>query len=322
MRSEDIKLLMINLPVIKDIEDLSLLTHVSKATLYKLSRSTDRYYRVVYIPKKNGGNRKISQPSKRLKALQGWILVNILNKLKSSPSSKGFEIGTNTLDNARPHIGAKAILCIDIENFFPSIKGNHIFNIFQAIGYNKTVAKILTNLCTYNNELPQGSPCSPKLANLYCTRLDYRLQKYAGLRGVTYTRYADDLTFSALNPQKLKRINYTVQKIIKVEKLKINHRKTRFSGTRRQKKVTGLIITDNSTGIGRNKYRIIRAQLHQLAKHKNTSVVNAIEKIEGWLAYMKSVDKVRFDRIVEYIEKLKKGNKGAVIEKIRFKKVS
>lgn len=322
MKNEKIKLLMMDLPAIRDLDDLSLLTHVSKAMLYKLSKSSNKYYKVIYIPKKSGGNRKISQPSKKLKALQGWILVNILNKLKPSSSSKGFEIGTNTLDNAKPHIGANAILCIDIKDFFPSIKSFQVFNIFRAIGYSSEVSKILTNLCIFEGELPQGSPCSPKLANLSCTRLDYRLQNYVGPKGVTYTRYADDLTFSSLNPQKLKRINYTIMKIIKSEKLNVNHEKTRFSGTRRQKNVTGLIITKKTASIGRERYRKIRAQLHKLTKYKNTDTVDVFNKTKGWLAYMKSVDNLRFQRVLKYIEKLKTKNKGTLIDKIRFNKAN
>jgi retron-type reverse transcriptase len=318
MKNEDIKFLMMDLPVIKNLEDLSLLTHVSKATLYRLSKNADKYYKVFDIPKKNGGNRKISQPSKKLKALQGWILVNILNKLRSSPSCKGFDIGTNTLDNAKPHIGANAILCIDIENFFPSIKGSQIFTIFRTIGYNNTVSKILTNLCTYNNELPQGSPCSPKLANLFCTRLDYRIQKYVGLRGITYTRYADDLTFSSLNPQKLQRIDYTIKKIIHSERLNINTEKTRFVGTRGQKRVTGLIINDKSVGIGRDKYRKIRAQIYQLVKSINVNNLNHFNKVKGWLAYLKSVDETRFNRIKDYIIKIKSENTGTLLDRINL----
>jgi RNA-directed DNA polymerase len=320
MKNDDIKYQMIGLPAIKNLEDLSLLTHVSKATLYKLSKNADSYYRVFSIPKKSGGDRKISQPSRKLKALQGWILVNILNKLNSSPSCKGFERGTNTLDNASPHIGANAVLSIDIEDFFPSIKSKHVFNIFRIIGYNNVTAKILTNLCTFNNELPQGSPCSPKLANLFCTRLDYRIQKYAGLRSITYTRYADDLTFSCLAPQKLRQIDYTIEKIMRSENLNINHKKTRFSGTRGQKKVTGLVINNESAGIGRDKYRVIRAELHQLTNHNNTTRDGSLRKIMGWLAYMKSVDKTRFNRILKYIGKLKTKNKGTMLDKIEFKK--
>lgn len=319
MKNEDVKLLMIGLPAIKDLNDLSLLTHISEATLYRLSKNPNWYYRKYSIPKKSGGEREIAQPSRKLKALQGWILVNILNKIKSSPSSKGFDIGTNTLDNAKPHIGANAILCIDIENFFPSIKSYQIFNIFRAIGYNNITAKTLTNLCTYKDKLPQGSPCSPKLANLFCTRLDYRIQKYVGLRGITYTRYADDLTFSSLNPQKLQRINYTIEKIIKSEKLDINHSKTRFRGLRTQKKITGLIVNENSAGIGRDMYRIIRAQLYQLTKYKNTDSLDLLEKVKGWLAYMNSVDQERFKRSLKYVENLKSKNKNTLIEKIKFK---
>lgn len=318
MKNEDIKLSIIGLPAIRDLNGLSLLTHISKATLYRLSKNPAFYYKVFYIPKKNGGKRKIAQPSRKLKGLQGWILANILNKLKSSSSSKGFDPKTNILHNATPHIGANALLSIDIENFFPSIKKHQVFNILRSIGYNNAIAGILTNLCTFNNELPQGSPCSPKLANLCCMRMDYRIQKYVGLKGITYTRYADDLTFSSLNPQKIQRINYTIKKIIESEDFKINESKTRFRGLRAQKKVTGLIINKNSVGIGRDMFRNIRAMLYQLTKYKNGENLELLTKTQGWIAYMKSVDQTRFNAIIKYIKLLKIKYKNTLIEEIKL----
>ena len=45
--------------------------------------------------------------------------------------------------------------------------------------------------------LPQGAATSPKLSNPVLFNFDLKVQQLAKDSGLTYTRYADDLTFSA-----------------------------------------------------------------------------------------------------------------------------
>ena len=165
---------MLGLPVIQSIDDFSVVTHISKYTIYQLSHNSDKYYKIFEIAKNSGGKRIICQPSKKLKGLQSWILVNILNKIQVSPSCKGFKKGSSTLDNALPHIGANTILNLDLKDFFPTITSKQIYNVFKTIGYNRLMATVFMNICTYKNLLPQGSPCSPILANLTaCVKIPF-----------------------------------------------------------------------------------------------------------------------------------------------------
>ena len=197
IRSNKIRLSLLGLPSIDSLEDLSSLTHLSSGLLFRLSKYSDKFYFIYDIPKKSGGVRTISQPCKELKAIQSWILRNILDHLSASSACKGFEKLTNLLDNAKPHIGANAFMHLDIEDFFPSIKINQVWSVFRTVGYNPRISSILAQICTYKGSLPQGSPAAPKLSNLISLRLDNRLLGYVGKRGITYTRYADDLTFSS-----------------------------------------------------------------------------------------------------------------------------
>ena len=150
---------------------------ISKGTLYNFSQHNSFYYNTFKIPKNNGGHRLIAQPSRSLKAIQAWILRNILEKLNSSSSSKGFEMGTSILDNAIPHQEANAILSIDLEDFFSNIKSNWVFCVFRSLGYDYVISSILTTLCTYNGYLPQGGPCSPKLSNLVCLSPGFKIRR-------------------------------------------------------------------------------------------------------------------------------------------------
>lgn len=295
---------MLGLPVIQTIDDFSDRTHISKYTLYQLSQHADKYYKTYTIPKKTGKPRLICQPNRKLKGLQSWILVNILNKLKVSSSCKGFEKGSSTYYNAEPHRGANALLTIDLKEFFPTVTQKQVFNIFKAIGYNDLICVIFSNICTYQEALPQGSPCSPKLANLSAWQLDVRIQGYVGKRGINYTRYADDLSFSGLTPWKVVQIIPMIKRLIEDENFQVNPSKTRIAGLSRAKIVTGLVLATDTFGIGTQKYKNIRSKIYHLTLPHEQANMKLLYQVNGWLAYLKSVDTKRLSKAKKYIKDL------------------
>lgn len=294
----------LGLPVMNNLHDMSKATRISVETLRLLIYTADFRYRIYTVEKKGPEKRMrtIYQPSRELKALQGWVLRNILDKLSSSPFSIGFEKHQSILNNATPHIGANFILNIDLEDFFPSLTANKVFGVFHSLGYNRLISSVLTKICCYKNLLPQGAPSSPKLANLICSKLDYRIQGYAGSRGLIYTRYADDLTLSAQSMKKVVKARDFLFSIIPSEGLVINSKKTCISGPRSQRKVTGLVISQEKVGIGREKYKEIRAKIHHIFCGKSSE----IEHVRGWLSFILSVDSKSHRRLITYISKLEK----------------
>lgn len=294
----------LGLPVMNNLNDMSKATRLSSETLRLMIYRADFRYRIYSIEKKGPVKkmRTIYQPSRELKALQGWVLRNILDKLSSSPFSIGFEKNQSILNNATPHMGANFMLNIDLEDFFPSLTADKVFGVFHSLGYNRLVSSCLTKICCYRNLLPQGAPSSPKLANLICSKLDYRIQGYAGSRGLIYTRYADDLTLSAQSMKKVVKAKDFLISIIPTEGLKVNALKTCISGPRSQKKVTGLVISQEKVGIGRLKYKEIRAKIHHIFTGRSMEV----EHVKGWLSFISSVDSKSHKRLTAYIGKLEK----------------
>lgn len=303
-KTDTFRLNMLGLPVIQTIDDFSEITHISKYTLYQLSKNSDKYYKTYDIKKKSGKLRTISQPSKKLKGLQSWILINILNNLRVSNSCKGFEKGTSIANNAASHKGANSLLTIDLEDFFPTVTQKQVFNIFKTVGYNNTIAVMFSNICTYNEALPQGSPCSPKLANLVAWKLDVRIQGFVGKRGITYTRYADDLSFSGLHPLKVVQVIPMIKKIIEDEKFKINSAKTRIASSARAKIVTGLVLSNDTFGIGKEKYKTVRSKIYHLVLQSEQTNVKLLDEVNGWLAYLNSVDSKRLNKAKKYVKEL------------------
>jgi hypothetical protein len=110
------------------------------------------------------------------------------------------------------------------------------------------LAYILASLVTCNingnRVLPQGSPVSPALTNHICWRLDHRLTGLAKRFGVTYTRYADDITFSSEHNVYYGDFIIELNRIIKVERLEINPSKTRLQKRGERQEVTGITVND------------------------------------------------------------------------------
>lgn len=295
---------MRGLPIVRNLDDFSAISHVSKYTIYQLSRYAETYYKTFEIPKKSGGSRLIAQPSRSLKGLQAWILRNILDKMKVSDSCKGFEKGSTTGDNAQAHVGANIVVNMDLEDFFQSVTPQRVYAIFRIIGYNSLISSVLTHLCTFKEGLPQGGPCSPKLANLATWNLDVRIQGYVGKKGIVYTRYADDLSFSGGHPNKVCMIIPTIRRIVESEGFRLNDKKTRIAGTSRRKKITGLVLSESSFGIGRQQFKKLRAKIHRLSDRRQVENMDLFNDVKGWLAYLNSVDKYRHEKAIEFINKL------------------
>lgn len=231
-----------NVPIIYNLRHLRKLLNIRKSKQNIFFGSEREFsYKVFYIPKKNGGFRKIEAPSQELEIIQKWIKHNILEKFNISDSAKGFKKGTSIVDNASCHCNKRYVLNMDVQNFFPSIKYSKIFKLFNYFGYNKEVCHLLTQLCTNgDNALPQGAPTSPILSNLVNIRLDKRLHCFAKSIGGNYSRYADDITISS-NTNLAKYVK-VVNAILKDEGYNINNKKTRIKNSGQKQEVTGLIV--------------------------------------------------------------------------------
>ena len=299
-------LAMFGLPLINDLKTLADEISLSPGLLYKLSVVNEKFYYSFDLPKKSGGSRKIHAPSRSMKAVQSWILRNILDKIQLHQAATGFRLKRSVRDNAVPHMSNTYLLCMDIDDFFPSISYAKVYTVFRGIGYNAHVAHIFSGLCTCEGRLPQGGVTSPALSNIVCIRLDRRLSSFVGRRNITYTRYADDMTFSCKSPQILSSIMPTIQHILKDEGFKLNTKKTRRMGPARQRRITGLVLSNSSVGVGKKRKQNLRASIYNLLSGKvgNDERLLQEARLRGWFAYLHSVDQVGIDQLRLYTAKL------------------
>ena len=220
-------------------------------------------FRTFTIPKKSGGVRIITAPKNE--AYQ-WIL-RVLNEIllhayTPSPYAMGFVKGRSVYQNARIHEGKNYVFNLDLKDFFPSIRQARVCARLQCAPFslNRELASVIAGLVAMRQEvssptethvsyvLPQGSPVSPMLTNAICDSLDHQLAGLAQRFGLTYTRYADDITFSSMhNVYHEGGVFLTeLKRIIHRQGFTINEKKTRLQRRGMRQEVTGLVVNEKA----------------------------------------------------------------------------
>ena len=283
---DEARLARFDLPVLRTEAELTAWLGVALSRLrwYTFDRAADttwHYVRYV-VPKRSGGERVILAPKRELKALQRRVLDGIVARVPVASAAHGFVRGRSIVTNARQHSGKRVVLKLDLKDFFPSITFPRVRGLFLALGYGYGVASALALLCTeYEREaferdetcyyisigprhLVQGAPTSPALANLAAWRLDRRMSGLAARRGYSYTRYADDLTFSGDDGgagAQVQGLRQVAQRIVADEHFTVNTAKTRVARRSARQVVTGLVVNDG-VATPRQLRRRLRAMLH------------------------------------------------------------
>lgn len=255
------------------------------------------------IKKKNGGIRLISAPIPQLKLLQSRLsgcLQDCMAEIEKADGVKekfaishGFHSGRSIFTNADVHKGRRWVFNLDLEGFFPSINFGRVRGYFiknKNFALNTDVATVVAQIACHNNSLPQGSPCSPVISNLLAHMLDMRISRIAKKARCSYTRYADDLTFSCNKkafPEGIAQRSQVDESIwIPSDKLrhtifssgyKINRSKTRMQVYWSRQDATGLVV-NAKVNVPREYVKTARAQCHQLI---NKGAVFQNEKLRG-----------------------------------------
>jgi len=333
------------LPVIFTLNHLGKITGTDYEFLYETVNRKREFanYRMFAIAKRSGGRRFIHSVSKKLLMVQKFINTEILQSQKLHHCSYAYHPSGGIKNCAAAHCGAKWLFQFDLADFFYNINEIDVYGIFQKMGYRKLLSFELARLCTtihlpyklksmllrssivdkysfYANcnsigVLPQGAPSSPMLSNLAAMALDEDLYAFTLDNGFVYTRYADDLTFSAVNLPScmtIGKIRNQIIQIIRKNRFKENVNKIRIAGPGAKKIVLGLLVDGNQPRISKEMYKRIDRHIYAVnkfgwedtAKHEDfDSAFGFNNHLLGLISYLKDVD---FDRHKLFIEKLNK----------------
>jgi len=296
--------------------------------LYKKDATTK--YTTFEIQKRHGGVRKISAPSADLKLLQkrlSDLLLNCMDEINAEKKledriAHGFKRGRSIITNAHGHRNRRFVFNVDLSDFFGSINFGRVRGFFindKNFQLHKNIATILAQIACHENALPQGSPCSPVISNLIGHILDIHLTRLASKNGCTYSRYADDLTFSTNKPDfptSIAQQSTTTNThdwipgkrlihLIGLSGFQLNPIKTRMQYRDSRQEVTGLVVNEK-INVRREYRHTVRAMVHHLFTkgcfhfaHKSTdengvSVVNIEagnnDQLHGMLGFIDGID--------------------------------
>src|SRR5690554_1094064 len=229
---------------------------LKQLSYYANPKLSQKRYTSFSVHKKSGGERIIHAPVNGLKHI--LTPLNIILNTIGEPHFKatGFVPGKSIVDNAIQHVGKHYVYNIDLKDFFHSFERQWVKYGFMIPPFNlgkekEELAFLLASLCTHPFEvdgeiktvLPQGAPTSPTITNILCVKLDRRLNGLAKRFHITYSRYADDISFSSdTNVFKKQEFINELHRIIEDQKLEINSSKTRLQKAGFRQEVTGLSV--------------------------------------------------------------------------------
>ena len=250
--------------VYRELSSLERDLGINAKTLYAVSNNLGKHYRKAKLPKKNGGFRNLSVPDEVLKSIQRQISEVLLIHMPVSRYAKAYRFGSSTLRNAKHHVGKQVVLKLDILHFFDSIQYSTVKDkVFPAQIYAEPLRILLTMLCYHKDALPQGAPSSPAITNIILYGFDELVGQWCRERGISYTRYCDDMTFSGdFDPAEVIRF---VRLELKKTGFLLNEQKTRIQRPGQQQTVTGIVVNEKLS-IPEDYRRKLRQELYYCRK--------------------------------------------------------
>ena len=280
------------------LERLSAETGVGVEEIMVIVRSASYRYKTYTIPKVTGGQRKISQPTAAVKFIQRWLARNVFSHFPVHDAAQAYKHGANIGANARIHVKQNYLLKVDFENFFPSIKDDHVLSLvdagrekFDPALSDEDIEVIVKAVCK-DGELTIGAPSSPVISNVLMYDFDRELAEECLRRRVRYSRYADDIALSTDKPEELAELLKFVRSLLKKPGrplLTINPNKTVFTSRKRLRRLTGIVLTsDREVSIGRRAKRKLRSMIFQYSLGQLSAAEASY--LRGYLAFVKSIE--------------------------------
>lgn len=264
---DEIKSLYNNqLPLAVSEPCIAVLFGYSVEFVYALSTKQHKFYRSFNI-RHGKKTRTINSPRVALKVVQKWLGEHLSSALTFEEHVYGYVKGKSFVDAAKAHEGASWVYSIDISDFFPSISKELVSEALNSQGYSHESADLISDLCTLNKRLAQGSPASPVLSNLVMCAFDKKLVALAQKHKLKLSRYADDIVFSG-REDFVDSLHDEICEVFDASPFTLNNEKTYKAdvSTGQRLKVHGLLVKEDRVRLTKGYRNKIRAYKHLLEK--------------------------------------------------------
>lgn len=344
------------LPVIFSLGHLGKITGIDYTFLHEsVNRKRESAnYNMFSVQKRSGGRRFIHVVNGKLFDLHKYINEEILQMVEPHSSSFAFHSSGGIRQCAAMHCCCRWLLQFDLRDFFYTIAEPAVYRVFVGLGYKPLLAFELARLCTTLHlpkskkhhvkfhrsfsepslgfdyakatpycpqkrigVLPQGAPTSPMLSNLVAQKLDESLYCYAQDNGFVYSRYADDIAFSASklpSRKSVAKIKREIISLIRKGGFYENSDKIRIAGPGSKKVILGLLVDGETPRltrqlrrrIDRNIYSIEKYGIEAVAVHDGfESVYGFFNHVSGFMSFIKDVDRDQWSKLNPRFQSIK-----------------
>ncbi len=260
---------------ISSIRSLSAALGVPEEVLTYFQTNSKKYYRQNTPEVKENGKIRITyRVDDSLKAIHDKIKKNILQNVYYPEYIQGSirspESPRDYMSDAKIHSGRRVVVSEDVSDFFPSIKYDQVFKMWKYFfNFPDAVSKILTDLTTYNNFIPQGSKTSSYIANLIFWQHEPAIVKELNEKEILYSRYVDDITLSFdryVPDDELRKIISKIFGMMLKTGIKPNREKQEIKSRKNNTTVHNLNVTTSFPTFSRKKRNNIRLAVFNCKK--------------------------------------------------------
>ena len=254
---------------------------LNKTELQLTKLTSDSNYRVELKNFKNKKSRIIQTPKSALFYVQTRVASLLARIITPDYLHSGVKKRSH-VTNARNHIGKHSVLTLDITNYYESTTKNSVYWFFHhKLKMTSDIAGLLSEICTYNEYIPTGSPLSGILAYWASNKMFDRLNTFAERKNIRMTVFVDDITFSGTGIDKA--FKNDVIKIIEGCGYKIKSSKTRLFKPTAPKTVTGVILKNNSMYVKNKQLHNINMLRKAIEKESSIETKLLVKKQIGHL---------------------------------------
>lgn len=184
---------------------------------------------VTYQPNENGA---------KLRNLQRLFVCVLRGLHKQSEHSYAYKVNSSTKGCLKRHMTNDHFLKTDIHAYFDSISfellKEKVFALSPVMRREHVYWTKVLSACFYDGKMPIGFVSSPMLSDIFLKDVD---ERFGGMEGISYTRYADDFIISAAGDSAQDRLQIVLDELtdeIAARNLELNKKKTYFRHLRQE----------------------------------------------------------------------------------------